>query len=295
MALFSTLCFSIAIPVARGAILSGVDPTTLLAGRLLIATLLLGISVALTAPGRLRMDRRGTLISMLAGSIVGVGMLAMFWALTRIDASIASMMLSLMPLAVLMLLALRGEKFTRRHTVRLILGIIGVYFLIGLNNISNSRIDWLGIGLVLVTITAIALQLALIQWFLQGYEAQTVTLYIVAIMAVVAIGFWLVQGATWHHPGRTGWLAILVLAIVSTYLARVTLFAAIRSLGSGQIALLFPLETLLTVLWSILFLNERLTLWQWLGGVFILLSAFLAIKRLRWASWRPRWRVWPRP
>lgn len=295
MALVSTLSFSIAIPIVKGAIIAGMDPTTLLAARLLIATLLLGISIVLTSPRRLRMDRRGALISMFAGFIVGVGMLSIFWALTRIDASVASMILSLTPLAVLTLLALRGEKFTIRHILRLLLGLVGAYFLIGLNNISGSRIDWLGIGLAAVTITAVATQLVVIQWFLQGYEAQTVTFYVVANMAVVAIGFWLIQGAPWQNPGWSGWMAIGALAVISTYLARVTLFAAIRHLGSGQVALLYPFEMLLTVFWSMLFLNERLTMGQWLGGTFILLSAFLAIDRLRWAQWRPRWRIWTRP
>jgi drug/metabolite transporter (DMT)-like permease len=72
------------------------------------------------------------------------------------------------------------------------------------------------------------------------------------------------------------------------------MFAAIRSLGSGQLALLAPTETLLTVIWSMIFLQERLTAWQWLGGLLILTSALLAIARLNRARWRPRWRLWPR-
>ena len=141
---------------------------------------------------------------------------------------------------------------------------------------------------------AFAVHLVVIQWFLQDYDAWTVTLYTVTAMTVVIIGFWLVGGAEWRDPGWLGWLAVGVLAIISTYLARLALFAGVRNLGSGQMALLIPLETLLTVIWSILFLQERLTFWQWAGGGFILCSALLAIRRLRWARWRPRWRAWSR-
>ena len=294
MALVSTFAFSIAPPIARAAIATGIDPTVLLLTRLLLSTLLLGGSTAFMAPRRLLIDRRGLLICALAGLSNGLGMFTFFWALTRIDASIAAMIFSLSPLAVLGLLALRGEKFTHRHTLRLALGLGGVYFLIGVGNAPGNGIDGLGVTLVLVTIITFAIHLALIQWYLQGYEAQTVTLYVVIIMTVVTSGLWFIQGSAWHDPGWLGWLAVGVLALVSTYLARLTLFAAVRSLGSGQIALLLPFETLLTVLWSVLFLHERLTFWQWLGGMLILISALLAVNRLRWARWPPRWRIWSR-
>jgi drug/metabolite transporter (DMT)-like permease len=70
--------------------------------------------------------------------------------------------------------------------------------------------------------------------------------------------------------------------------------AAINRIGSGQMALLTPLETLLTVTWSMLFLDERLTTIQWVGGGLILASALLAIQRLGRAQWPPRWRLWTR-
>lgn len=295
MALGSTLAFSIAPPVAKAAITAGMDSTTLLAVRLVISTLLLGGSIMLTTPGRLTVDRRGILICGAAGLANGIGMLTFFWALDRLPASIISMLFSISPLAVLALLSLRGERFTHRHYVRLAVGLGGVYLLIGPGGDPAGGVDWVGVMLVMITIVTFAIHLSLIQWFLQGYQAQTVTLYVVATMTVVAVIFWLGQGAEWHNPGWSGWLAILVLAIVSTYLARLWLFAAVRSLGSGQMALLLPLETLLSVFWAMLFLHERLTLWQWIGGLFILLSATLAIKRLRLAHWRPRWRVWSRP
>jgi drug/metabolite transporter (DMT)-like permease len=179
--------------------------------------------------------------------------------------------------------------------VRLALGLSGVYLLIGPGSALKGGIDWLGVALVFVTIFVSAIHLVLIQWFLQRYDARTVTLYTVATMTLVSIGFWLSQGTEWHDPGWSVWLIILVLAVVSTYLSRLALFAGVRHLGSGQVALLLPLETLLTVTWSVLFLHEWLTLWQWVGGLLILLSALLAVQRLRWTRKRTRWRVWWRP
>jgi drug/metabolite transporter (DMT)-like permease len=294
MAVIATLSFSVAAPIAKAAMTGGMDPNILLAMRLTLAAILLGGTLGLANPVQLRMDGRGTRISLLAGTANGFGMVFFFLGLSRLPASITAMIFSLSPLAVLALLALRGEKFTYRQIIRLSLGIGGVYLLVGPDGAAGN-IDWLGVFFVLGTVLLAAVHMSLLQWFLTDYPSRSVTLYVVSMMAAVSAGLWLVQGTPWENPGRFGWLAVILLAVVSTYISRLSLFAAVRSLGSGQMALLLPAETLLTVVWSVLFLGERLTLWQWLGGILILSSAVLAINRLRWTGRRLRLRNWSRP
>ncbi len=277
IAIVSTACFSVAPPIARGAILAGLPPTAVLVGRMVIAlALLLGFIIVLS-PDRLTIDRRLGLIALLSGVINGIGFLTFFAALSRLDASIASMIFSLSPLVVLGLLALRGERMTRRHLVRLALGVGGVYLLIG----PGGDVDMVGVALVMVTVITVSLHLVMVQWYLPGVPARTVTLYVNVGVTAVCVIAWQWAGRPWQDPGPTGWAAILALAIISTFLARLLLFIGVRRLGSGQIALLAPLETLLTVIWSFLFLGERLTAVQWLGGLLILLSMALARR------WRP--------
>ncbi len=289
-ALTATLAFSIAPTIARGAIEAGLDATTLVMMRLLLAALLTGSTIALTNWQFFKVDSRGLLVACSAGVINGVGMLLFFLALTRVHASMASMIISINPLVVLSLLALRGERFTWRHIVRLALGLGGVYLLIG----PGGQVDSVGVVMLLIAVLCFATHTVLLQWFLRGYDARTVTFYISAAMALLISAYWWFQGAHWQAPGLRGWLAIGALALVSTYLARFMLVAAISYVGGAQTALLSPVETLLTITWSMLFLDERLTPLQWLGGAFILSSALLAIKRLDRARWRPRWRIWAR-
>jgi drug/metabolite transporter (DMT)-like permease len=56
--------------------------------------------------------------------------------------------------------------------------------------------------------------------------------------------------------------------------------ASIKHIGSGQMALLSPVEALLTVIWSMLFLGERLSPVQWIGSLLILASGLMAVQRL---------------
>ena len=98
-------------------------------------------------------------------------------------------------------------------------------------------------------------------------------------MTIFVAGWWLLQGAVWIPPTPLGWFQVLLLAVVSTYFARLGYYAAIPRIGSGQLALLGPLETMLSVIWAVIFLHERLAPWQVAGGVLILASALLAVQR----------------
>jgi drug/metabolite transporter (DMT)-like permease len=283
LALASTVCFSIAIVISKYAIGPWQNPVTMLVARFVITMVLLGSTLGLAGAGRARMDRRGLVACLAAGLANGLTQLAFFSALPRLDASIGSMLFSLFPLAVLVLLALRGEPFTRQNVLRLGLGLAGVYLLIG----PGGQADRWAVILVLLSIWGTAVHLVLLQWYLQGYDSRDVTFYVTSSMFTLIFVYWLAQGAPWQDPGWQGWLAVAVLAFVSTFVARLALVVAIRQIGSGQMALLMPLETLLTVMWSILFLGERLVPVQWAGGVLILSSALLAVRRLSRARPQP--------
>ncbi|MBI3958309.1 MAG: DMT family transporter [Chloroflexi bacterium] len=275
MALASTGAAALVTPLARSAVSGGLDPLAMLLARLVIAVVLLGLTLALTRPSLLRIDRELAGRVALVGGIAGVEICCFFLSLAWIDASMSAMLKSVQPLVVLLLLAVGGERLTRRHLLRLAFAFAGIHLLAGPSGALSS------IGLILtgLSILLYAIQLVLLQWRLLGYDPRTVTLYLLVMMTLVVAAFWAVQGARWSDPGVAGWSTILVMAVVSTYFARLAQFVAMRHIGGGQIALLWPVQTLLIILLSVLFLHERLTLVQWTGGVLVLVSAGLAINR----------------
>jgi drug/metabolite transporter (DMT)-like permease len=275
-ALLSTLSFSIAAPIGTVLINLGVDPTTILLCRFWLAVALLFGTLRLTAPGKLRLPRRGLLSVGMAGFSIGVAVLLYFWSLTRLHTSIAAMLIALEPLATLLMLALRGERFTYRNTLRVGLGLAGVYLLVGF----QGSADLLGVLMVLGVVLLSSFHTVSLQWFLGEHDGRTVTAYVVLTMALTISAYWLIQRPvvpplTWRF-----WLGVGAMALISTYVARLTLFAGVKRLGGGQVALLAPVETLLTVIFSVIFLGDRLSLAQGLGGVLILVSAGLAVRRL---------------
>ena len=293
-ALAAITAFSFATPIARAALVGGMDPNALLVSRMTIATLLIAGTTVLTNPGCLRIGRRAVGIALGAGLVNSFGLVCYFIGLTQLESSMAAMLIALSPLAVLSLLALRGEKVTYRHAVRLALALAGVYLLVG----PGGEVSIVGVIWIFVSLWGFAMQLALTQWHLVGYDARAITFYTSLGMTVGVTGWWMVKGMPWEAPGTSGWITILVLAVVSTYVARLLQFSAVSRIGGGQTSMLSPVETLLAVIWSMVFLGERLTPIQMAGGELILLSAVLAIQRLKrapGAHWaRPRWRVWAR-
>lgn len=276
LALCSTVAFSFAPPVARFAILGGFDSNALLMTRMVIGTVLFAVTFAAADREKLRLSRRGVGATLLVGAVNASAMITFFLALNYLEASLAAMIIALSPPFLLSLLALRGEKLTRRQLVRLTLALTGVYLLVG----PSGQANWLGVGLALLSTFLFSVQMALTQWTLIGYPVRSVVLYVTGSMAVFVVGWWLFQGAQWTAPSPAGWLAVAVLAIVCTYVARMAYFAAVPRIGSAQLALLGPLETMLTVVWSVLFLGERLAPVQVAGGLLILASALLAFRRL---------------
>jgi drug/metabolite transporter (DMT)-like permease len=275
-AVLSTVSFSIAAPIGTLLINLGFDPTTILLGRFWLAAILLFGTLAVTAPGKLRLPRSGWLTVGGGGLSMGVAVLLYFWSLTRLHTSIAAMLIALEPVTALLMLALRGERFTYRNTVRVLLGLAGVYLLVGV----QGAADGLGVLMVLGVVVLSSFHTVSLQWFLGEHDGRAVTAYVVLIMALTITAFWLWQRPV--VPPLTGpvLLTLGALALFGTYVARLLLFVGVKRLGSAQVTLLAPLETLLTVTWSVLFLGDRLTLIQLAGGALILLSAVLAVRRL---------------
>jgi drug/metabolite transporter (DMT)-like permease len=261
--------------VARAAILDGMDSNELLMLRMVIATTLFGVTLAFTARDSLRLPRQGVIAAVVAGSINAVGMILFFLSLNYLEASLGAMIITLSPPLVLALLALRGERLTRRHLVRLVVALVGVYLLIR----PSGEVHWGGAVMALLATFCFALQMAYTQWSLVGYPVRGVVFYVTGTMTVFVVGWWLFQGAVWTLPTPLSWFQVLMLAVVCTYFARLGYYSAIGLIGSGQLALLGPLETMLSVLWAVIFLHERLSLWQLAGGALILASAALAVQR----------------
>ena len=276
MAITAIMAYSMNAPLGRGAILLGVNPTLLLIIRFGLSTAVAGGSLLLTDPKKFKIGRKGILTCIAIGGLIACAVLSFYWAIARMNVSIAAVIVSVYPLVVLMGLAFWGEKLTKRKGIRLSLGLGGVYLLLG----PSGTADLIGVVLLIGTVISYALYLMFIQWYMGDYPVRAVAFYTDATMCVAMLIFGLAQGIKFEAPPVKAFEYIIVMAVIGTFLSRNLLFNAVRRIGSGQMSLLAPLDTMLTITWSLLFLNETLAPIQWVGSLLIVVSAFLAIEKL---------------
>lgn len=275
LALLAAVSVSTSSVFIKVGLAEGVGPVTQLSLRMLMSAAIFWVVYLVFWPNLLRIDRRGLMWCAAVGAANSTSILCMYIALVRIDASIAFMIYALHPLAVLVLLAFRGEPITRMNMIRLGLGVVGVYLLVG----PGGTVDPLGIALVMVTVVAYSLHLTLTQWHLSNYHPQTVVVYVITFMGLIMTAIRLLQFSPLEPISINGWWAIIGTVLLGTVLSRAALFAGIQHVGSGQVALIGPIETLLSVLWALLFLGERMSPLQWVGSLFILTGVLLVMHR----------------
>jgi drug/metabolite transporter (DMT)-like permease len=246
-----------------------ISPLAVVGFRTLLAALLLFILTAVINKKYLYIYPAGLIGCGLAGLLNGVGSIFYYAALGRINASLGQLLYSLYPLFVAIILFFDSQPPSRLTVFRIFLAIIAIIFL---TNTSTGKVDLVGVIEMLLASILYAAHLPVNQRVLYDIPAPTVTLYTLIAMSVVVFPVFLIFDRSIPQVGT--WWPIIGLTLV-TFLARLSLFLGIKHLGGMQTALLGLLELLVTLGFSIIWLQERLTSSQWLGATILCTSTLL--------------------
>lgn len=258
---------------------AGLDPATLLALRTSLAAIVMWLFYTVAWPRATAISLSGFMACLAVAVANSAAMLLFFYGLRHINAGLTSLIFYLYPALVLLLLVPLGQPLTRRRLARLGLALAGLFPLlsttVGDGLAAESRL--FGMGLVLVAAAAYAVYLVLSEWVLYTIPTRTVALYVITGMAGLMVLFRAAQGTLdIASIPATGWGAAIMLALLTTVAARLLLFAGVKRIGSGRAALIGIIEPVAVVAMAAVFLHERLTPRQMLGGSLILMSLLLA-------------------
>ncbi|MGD8331605.1 MAG: DMT family transporter [Acidobacteriota bacterium] len=271
LVLFASVCLSTVPSVVRLGLQHGAEPLQLLAPRMMLGATLLWLWLAATRPHRLRIDRRGLRSTALAGGLNALSLLCFYLGLRRVGASVAILVFSTYPAMLLLMLHLRGESVNRRDLLRLALALGGVALVAD----PGRAVDPIGVAYVLGCAALYSAYMLIIHERLVLYPASTSAAWIVTFLAA---GSLLMRPLAAPAPplDATGWGVVLWSGVVGTAITRVSTIEGVRLLGSGQTALLLPVETVMTLTWAALLLGERIDPLQMLGAALVLTSVLLA-------------------
>jgi drug/metabolite transporter (DMT)-like permease len=205
------------------------------------------------------------------GGINGIGSLMYYNGLSRLDASMAQILNGMYLVFVVIMARMGGQSLSWRTGFRVMLALFGLLLITGG---VKGQADWLGVGFMLGNALLFAGTVILSQRVLWEMPSQTVTLYVVTVMALVVVMARLAYDLRWLSQTAEATGALIALTI-STALSRLTLFAGVKNLGSLQTTLLAITELAVAVTLSFVFLDERFTSMQWLGVATFVLSLLL--------------------
>jgi drug/metabolite transporter (DMT)-like permease len=254
------------------AIQQGLDGIAVVALRTLGAAIMLTLILALFRRSYFYIFPLGLAGCFLAGGLNGIGSLFFYAGLARIDASLGQLLYTLYPVWVAILLYLDGQQPSKITFIRLALSIPGVYLIM---QVGTGFTDWQGVFFMCMASLLYAVHIPINQRVLFEVPTPTVTLYTLLAMTAIVIPAWLLlpphdmtipTGSLWPVLGLT----------LATFLARLLLFAGVKTIGGVQTSIFGLAELLVTVILAVSLLGERLSLLQWIGASLLTITLLLA-------------------
>lgn len=182
------------------------------------------------------------------------------------------------PAWVALLAALRKtEKLTPVRVIALTLALAGVTIMVGA---PTEKLNPIGVMLALVSALIYSAYLPALEHVQQGVPAIIATLLLIAGAAITFVIAALLMGQLDLPPGIAVWSEILVLALVSTVIAFLTLIKGLAVLGPVRTAIIATVEPFFTATLGVLVLGNQLSASTLIGGILIAAAVLL----IQWNS-----------
>jgi drug/metabolite transporter (DMT)-like permease len=256
---------------------AGVPLLTAMAWRYVLGAALLG---AVTRPQQLRPIPKQRVIQLLA--IGGCGQALITYlslhALEYIAVGPLAFLFYTYPAWVALLGAIRRtEKLTPVRLIALTMALAGVTIMVG---VPTEKLNPLGVLLALVSALLYSAYLPALEHVQEGIPAMVATFLLITGAAIAFVTAALLTGELFLPAGIAVWLEILVLAVVSTVIAFLTLIKGLAVLGPVRTAIIATVEPFFTATLGILVLGNQLSTATLVGGILIAAAVLL----IQWNS-----------
>ena len=249
---------------AKVAYAAGASTHTLLFLRFCAATAFMFI--LMRARGQRLPGAREAVCYLLIGSVIYAGQsLAYFLALDHAPAGVVALLLYTYPIIVVAASALvLRERIGRRQLIALALAVVGTFAVVG------GELGGSPLGIVLA-LTSAAIYASYVLVSARVVRAGAGVRSSALIMAGATLTYGCMNLVFGFQPpqGASGWIAVALLALVSTVIAFWSFLTGLERTGPATAALVSTLEPVVVVVTSALFVAEPLTPAVVLGGLLV--------------------------
>jgi drug/metabolite transporter (DMT)-like permease len=253
-------------------LVSTITPMQLVAGRVVLAGITL--SFVLLASRRMPRLSRATLrdagILAIIDTVIPYLLLAL--AAPHILASTSGLLIATMPLFTALVVAVTDRTPLRKSTaVGLVLGAVGVSVLAGPAALDFGSSAWTSMIAVLIASFSYAASAVYSRIPLRSVNPIELSAIKFVIAGLVLVPLIVASGETagYSRLDLSGWLALLIIGFVVTGLARCGYVWVIEEAGSVSASLLTYIIPVATLAIAWVYLDETLSLSEWLGALLV--------------------------
>ena len=207
---------------------------------------------------------------LLSGIAMGVNWILLFEAYKYTTVSLATLSYYFAPVIVTVVCpVLFHEKLTGKQVLCFIMSTIGLIMITGIGDIGSGS-DFIGIlfGLGAALFYAAVI---LLNKFIKNVDGipRTFLQFLSAIMILIPYVM-LSGGVTLGNLNAFGWVNLLIVGLIHTGVTYCMYFSSLKELPGQKAAILSYIDPLVAVLISVTVLGEKMTFWQFVGGLLIL-------------------------
>lgn len=217
-----------------------------------------------------RSIKKELLLLLLSGTAMGINWILLFEAYKYTTISAATLSYYFAPVIVIVACPiLFKEKLSGRQMICFLMSALGLVLITGIGDLRNDN-DFIGILFGLGTALFYA-AVILLNKFIKNVEGiyRTFLQFISAIVILIPY-VKMTSGVTLGNLNFTGWVNLLIVGFIHTGITYCMYFSSLKELPGQKAAILSYIDPLVAVLISVAILGETMTIWQAIGGVFIL-------------------------
>ena len=205
-----------------------------------------------------------------SGVAMGINWILLFEAYKYTTVSAATLSYYFAPVIVTVLCPIIfREKLTVKQLLCFVMSTLGLVMIIGIGDLNGGN-DVTGILFGLGAAVFYA-TVVLLNKFIKNVEGihRTFLQFLSAIVILIPYVM-MTGGITLWSLNTTGWINLLIVGLIHTGVTYCMYFSSLKELPGQKAAILSYIDPLVAVLISVTILGETMTLWQVIGGIFIL-------------------------
>lgn len=245
--------------------------------RALTALIVIGGFLALTKEKiPIKELKRDIILLFLSGAALGFNWIFLFEAYKYTTVSLATLSYYFAPVIVVLVSPfLFKENLKASSLICFLVATAGLVMIIGISNISNDEGTITGILLALAAAFLYATVVILNKFIKRVDGIKRTFLQFLSATFVLFPYILLTDKISILGLDKIGIISLITIGVMHSGIAYCMYFSSIKGLRGTQVALLSYIDPLVAVVISFVFLNERISTLQAIGGFMILLATFI--------------------